>query len=107
MPIHSQRHQAQWDPRQERLWNGRAQSDVRRGHQRSVLENRERRSATVFVKGRQWYAKTLLKAQKFPNSRAASRELIENSRKLLEESRHAVIRTRNILAFSRAQKFLN
>jgi hypothetical protein len=106
MPIPNRR-RTQSDSRQERLWNGKAQLDVHRGHQRSVLENRERRSATVFVKGRQWYAKTLLKAQKIPNSRAASRELIENSRKLLEESRHAVIRTRNILAFSRAQKFLN
>jgi hypothetical protein len=107
MPIHNRREQAQSDSPQERLWNGRAQLDVQRGRQRSVLENREHRSATVFVKGRQWYAKALLKAQKFPNSRAASRELIKNSRKLLEESRHALIRTRNILAFSRVQKFLN
>jgi uracil-DNA glycosylase len=105
--MHNRRQQAQWDSRQERLWNGRAQSDLRRGRQRSALENREHRSATVFVKGRQWYAKTLLKAQRFPNSRAASRELIKNSRKLLEQSRHAVIRTRNILAFSRVQKFIN
>ena len=105
--MHNRRQQAQWDPRQERLWNGRAQSDVRRGHQPSALENREHRSATVFVKGRQWYAKMLLKAQRFPNSRAASRELIKNSRKLLEQSRHAVIRTKNILAFSRVQRFIN
>jgi hypothetical protein len=107
MPTTNRRQQNQSDSRQEHLWNGRAQSDVRRDHQRSVLENRERRSATVFVKGRQWYAKTLLKSQKFPNSKAVSRELIKNSRKLLEESRHAVIRTRNILAFSRVQKFVN
>jgi hypothetical protein len=107
MPIHNRREQAQSDSRKERLWNGRSRLDVHRGRQRSVLENREHRSATVFVKGRQWYAKTLLTAQKFPDSRAASREFIKNSRRLLEESRHAVIRTRNILAFSRAQKFLN
>jgi len=106
MPILNRQQQAP-DSQQERLWTGRAQLDVHCGRQRSVLENREHRSATVFVKGRQWYAKTLLEAQKFPNSRAASLELIKNSRRLLEESRHAVIRTRNILACSRAQKFLN
>lgn len=89
------------------LWNRRAVVDARKEHP-TVVENREHISATVFVKGRSWYAKKLLAHQTFPDGRAASRALIQSSRRLLDSSRQSIARTKNILAFARnPQKFVN
>jgi hypothetical protein len=89
-------------------WHSPARSDARASKRRSALEKRERISAFAFVKGPRWYARKLLNYQPFPNTREASRALIQNSRRLLEESRSAIMRTKNLLAFSRdPQKFVN
>jgi hypothetical protein len=89
-------------------WHSPAHSDGRGAQGRSVLEKRERISVLAFVKGPLWYAKKLLDFQPFPNTRESSRALIQNSRRLLEESSTAIMRTKNLLAFSRdPQKFVN
>lgn len=72
------------------------------------MEKRERISASAFVKGPRWYARKLLHCQPFPNTRDASRALIRNSRRLIERSHVSIIKTKNLLAFSRdPQKFVN
>jgi len=89
-------------------WDGRARSDARGSQGRSVVEKRERISASAFVKGPHWYARRLLNFQPFPNTRETSQALIQNSRRLLQESRLAIMRTKNLLAFSRdPQKLVN
>jgi len=65
----------------------------------TVQEIREHCSAMAAVKGRRWYAEMVLKAQGFPNRHIANRTLIQTSRRLLEESRGRILRTKNILAF--------
>jgi len=90
------------------VWHFPARSDARGSPGRSALDKRERISAFAFVKGPGWYARRLLNYQAFPNTREASRALIKNSRKLLEDSRVAITKTKNLLAFSRdPQKFVN
>jgi hypothetical protein len=90
------------------VWDSPARSDAHGSQGRSAVEKRERISASAFVKGPRWYAKKLLNYQSFPNSREASHALIQNSRRLLAESRGAILRTKNLLVFSRdPQKFVN
>jgi hypothetical protein len=87
--------------------NLRAHGDASR-QPRDILQERERTSAKAFVKGPQWYSKLLLEFQEFPNGRSASNALIKNSRRLIAQSRESILRTKNILAFSRiSQKYLN
>jgi hypothetical protein len=89
-------------------WHSPARSDARGSQGRSAVEKRERISASAFVKGPRWYAIKLLNCQPFPNSREASRALIQNSQRLIEESRLAIMKTKNLLAFSRdPQKLVN
>jgi hypothetical protein len=89
-------------------WRSATYADLPRSRARSAVEKRERISASAFVKGPRWYAQKLLNYQPFANTREASRALIQNSRRLLEESRLAITRTKNLLAFSRdPQKFVN
>lgn len=76
-----------------------ARRDTRHREQRTALETREHSAAAAAVKGRQWYAGKLLAFQKFPNRRTANAALIQSSRKLLQESRGRIVRTKNILAF--------
>jgi len=71
-----------------------------------VLEQRERSAAKVVTKGRRWYAKRLLRLQRFPNRWVACVTLIQMSRRLLEESRMRTTKTKNTLAFSR-QHYVN
>jgi|SRR5437868_3073777 len=93
--------------RKQNWRNLRAHSDTPR-QPRDIFQERERTSAKAFVKGPQWYSKLLLEFQEFPNGRSASNALIKNSRKLIEQSRATILRTKNILAFSRiSQKYLN
>jgi hypothetical protein len=93
---------------QERLWSGPVHTDGHQRQKRNVLERRERDSAKVFVRGRKWYAQNLLRTLSSPNSRAASRQLIENSRRLIEESRRIIAQGKNNLAFTRSvDRFLN
>jgi hypothetical protein len=73
----------------------------------SVLEQREHVAAMAFVSGPKWYAKRLLEFQSYPNRNLASKALIERSSTLLEESRARIVRSKNILAFSRSQRFVN
>jgi hypothetical protein len=89
-------------------WHSPSRNDAHWSRERTVVEQRERTAASAFVKGTRWYAAKLLNYQPFPNTREASRALIQNSRRLLEESRLAITRTKNLLAFSRdPQKFVN
>jgi hypothetical protein len=89
-------------------WHSAPRSDARGSQGRSAMDKRERISVSAFVKGRRWYAKRLLNVQPFPNTREASRALIQNSQRLIEESRVAITKTKNLLAFSRdPQKFVN
>jgi hypothetical protein len=71
------------------------------GLARSVLEIREHAAAMAAVKGRRWYAKRLLAFQEFLDPTAASRALIQASRRQIERSRQRIVLTQNILAFSR------
>ena len=70
------------------------------------LQQREHRAAMAASKGRRWYANRLLKLQRFPNRRVACAALIQNSRRLLQESRARITQTKNTLAFSR-QHYVN
>jgi hypothetical protein len=89
-------------------WHSSARTDARGSRGRSAVEKREQISTSAFVKGPRWYARKLLSCQSFPNTREASRALIQNSQRLLAESRVAIIKTKNLLAFSRdLQKFVN
>jgi hypothetical protein len=93
---------------QERLWSGRVQTDGHRDQARDVPERREHDSARAFVEGNKWYAQNLLRTLASPNSRAASRQLIENSRKLIEESRRLIAQGTNNLVFARrGERFVN
>lgn len=90
------------------LWHSRVRSDKRNPRVLTTLEKRVRISASAFVKGRRWYARKMLDSQVFPNRFESSRALILNSRRLLEESRHAISKTKNLLAFSRRpHEFVN
>ena len=90
------------------LWHSRQRSDARDPQVPSPVEKRERISALAFVKGRRWYARKMLDSQVFPNRLESSRSLILNSRRLLGESRHAISKTKNLLAFSRRpREFVN
>jgi len=89
-------------------WQSPSRSDAHGAQRRTAVEKRERTAASAFLKGPRWYARRLLNYQSFPNTREASRALIRNSRRLLEESRVAIMRTKNLLAFSRdPQKLVN
>jgi hypothetical protein len=89
-------------------WHSPSKNDARGSQVRTAVEKRERISASAFVKGPRWYARKLLNYQPFPNTREASQALIQNSRRLLEESRVAIMRTKNLLAFSRdPQRLVN
>jgi hypothetical protein len=72
-----------------------------------LLQQREHSAAMEVTKGRRWYArwyaKRLLKLQRFPDARVACATLIQMSRRLVEESRIRITRTKNTLAFSRQQ----
>ncbi len=82
--------------------------DGHRPQKRNLLEKREHDSAKVFVHGRKWYSEKLLRTLSSPNSRAASRQLIENSRRLIEDSRRIIAQGKNNLAFTRSgDRFLN
>lgn len=73
-----------------------------------MLEGREHDSARAFAEGHGWYAQNLLRTLASPNSRAASRQLIENSRRLIEESRLLIAVGKNNLAFARhGERFVN
>ena len=108
-----EKHKPAWEPIErlcgyDNLWHSRPRSDARDPQDHTPIEERERISALAFVNGPHWYARRLLDSQVFPNSREASRALIQNSRRLLEESRHAISKTKNLLAFSRhPQEFVN
>jgi hypothetical protein len=69
-----------------------------------ILQARERMAAFAVVKGKRWYAKTLLAHQRFPNAQLASRLLIENSRKLLAASRQIIRRSTNTLVCGRSSR---
>jgi hypothetical protein len=71
-----------------------------------LLQQREHSAAMEVTKGRRWYAKRLLKLQRFPDARVACATLIQMSRRLLEESRIRITKTKNTLAFSR-QHYVN
>jgi hypothetical protein len=88
----------------ERLWNSSPRTDQRAAAKLNVLQARERNSAEAAVKGQRWYARTLLRAQSFANSREASQCLIQHSRKLISDSRHRILTTKNNVAFSRNPK---
>jgi hypothetical protein len=90
----------------ENLWNGRIRRDTGCPEQRSVLAARERSAALAFVRGRRWHASRLLQFQEFPSRRLTCQALIRSSYRLLEESRHAILRTKAILAFSGVRKRL-
>ena len=70
----------------------------------SVQERREYSATNAFVKGARWYAIRLLEFQALPTWQVACQTLIKNSRRLLEDSRHAILKTKNTLAFSRSPK---
>lgn len=90
-----------------KFWQRLPVTDLRPAELRTVQERREHLSAEAFVRGPRWYAKRLLKYQEFSDWRKASSELIQSSRKLIERSRVAVVRAKNVLAFSRrGQKYL-
>jgi hypothetical protein len=89
-------------------WPCRIRTDKHCAQPQSVLEKREHDTAIIFVKGTRSYARKLLEFQTFPNRHQASKALIQNSRRLLETSRLSIVRTKNILAFSRdPHKFVN
>jgi hypothetical protein len=93
---------------QERLWSGPVHTDGHRNQARDVLERREHDSARAFAEGNKWYAQNLLRTLASPNSRVASRQLIENSRRLIEESRRLIAQGKNNLAFARrGERFVN
>jgi len=83
----------------ENLWR-KASRDSVYVQRPSIQERREHIAVSAFVKGPHWYAVRLLKFQAIPGWRLACRALIQNSRRLLEESRHAILKTKNTLAFS-------
>jgi hypothetical protein len=84
----------------QQLWDQSPETDTRRARARNLLEVREHNSAAAFVKGSRVFAKELLRGQLSPNSREASRQLIERSHKLLAESRRLIMETKNTLAFA-------
>ena len=86
--------------RNEDLWRKAVRDSkyVKRG---SVQERRERSAANAFVKGGRWYATKLLEFQPDSGWRLMCQTLLQNSRRLIEESRHAITKTTNTLAFSR------
>ncbi|HJT72094.1 MAG TPA: hypothetical protein VJ731_17985 [Terriglobales bacterium] len=93
--------------RLKKLWNSVPKTDSR-GHIRDVMQAREHCSAEAAVKGKRWYAKTLLQAQVFVNSREASRWLIESSRKLIADSRQRIrLRTNNAVFGHTPRKIVN
>src|SRR5262249_18744374 len=65
-------------------------TDTHREKQRTVMERRERNATEALIKGRRWYANKLLVFQKFPNSRAACRVLLQTSRQLIQDSQAAL-----------------
>lgn len=67
---------------------------------------RERDSAEAAVKGRRWYIRRLLGAQRFTNRLEASQWMIQHSRKLIGESRHRILASRNNAVFSRTPRRL-
>lgn len=68
---------------------------------RSVQEKREHSAAEVFIKGQRWYARRLLELQPNMGRKLMCRTLLACSRKLIEQSRQAILRSENTLAFSR------
>ena len=93
--------------RRKRLWNSVPKTDSR-GEIRDVMQARERISAEVAVKGKRWYAKKLLQAQMFVNSREASQWLIESSRKLIADSRQRIrLHTNNAVFRHAPRKIVN
>jgi hypothetical protein len=88
-------------------WRSRALKDTRFTDRRSVLERREHCAAKAFVKGRRWFANQLLEFQLFPNRRFACKALLQNSRRLIEESHHVILKSKNTLAFSRGRRLAN
>jgi hypothetical protein len=76
-------------------------SDTRQTPVPAIHQIREHLSTMAQIKGRRWYAKKLLEFQRFPNRRVASRMLIQLSRRRIDETRGRIVRTKNILAFSR------
>src|SRR5437763_8848777 len=96
------------NPLQQRLWSGPVYTDGHCNQARDVLKRREHDSARAFVEGNKWYAENMLRTSASPNSRAASRQLIENSRKLIEESRRLIAQGKSNLAFARrGTRFVN
>src|SRR5579864_2074194 len=89
------------------LPRSRARHDMRYTEPRTVLERREQCSARAFVKGRRWYANKLLGFQSFPNRRFACKALLQNSRRLIEQSYHVILKSKNTLAFSRGRTLAN
>src|SRR5579864_5814970 len=85
----------------------RARNDMRYSEPGTVLEQREQGSARAFVKGRRWYANKLLGFQSFPNRRFACKALLQNSRRLIEQSYHVILKSKNTLAFSRGRTLAN
>lgn len=88
-------------------WRSRALKDTRFTDRRSVLERREHCAAKAFVKGHRWFANQLLEFQSFPNRRFACKALIQNSRRLIEESHYVILKSKNTLAFSRGRRLAN
>lgn len=89
------------------MWNSVPKTDSR-GEIKDVMQARERSSAEAAVRGKRWYARTLLQAQTFTNSREASRFLIESSRKLIADTRQRIrIRTNNAVFGYTSRKVVN
>jgi hypothetical protein len=102
-PEQAGRHGENWN-----LQTLRALTDKASRGKRTVLEKREHSSATAFMRGPRWYAKRLLDFQTFPNRRLACKALVQQSRRLIDDSRLTIVKSKNILAFSRRpQKFVN
>ena len=90
------------------LWDRAVSPDTEGPNKPSVLERREHLAAEAFVCGRRWFASQQLEFQNFRNHRVASCVLIQTSRRLIEESRQIILKTKNTLAFSRKPyKLLN
>src|SRR5438874_310415 len=88
-------------PGEQSLRNCRGFDDKRCSKPRSILERRERSAAAAFVRGQRWYAKKNLGFQKFTDWRSACKALLQSSHRLIEESRLTIVKTTNVLAFSR------
>jgi hypothetical protein len=85
----------------------RARSDTLWNESRTILERREHCAAQAFVKGNRWYADQQLEFQSFPNRRFACKALIQSSRRLIEESHHVILKSKNTLAFSLGRRLAN